>query len=343
MRTRIRMARKMTEFRALAFEDIFSYLTEPCDTLILFHRNPDADAVGSAFALKAVLSDLGSRAWCVCCDELPERLRFLADSEQTSVLPSAIPEELDIQRIISVDCASPTQLGSLYELYGDRINLMIDHHGMGEVYADHYICPTAAATGEIMFDLVKALATEGHVTITDALCTDLYAAISGDTGCFKYSNVTSDTHLRAAELVASGIDCAEINHCLFEAKSLDQLRAESAGISNLNLFADGKVAVITFPDALKAALGLSDEHLGTLVDVARSLTGVQIAIAIRQPSTDGSFRASMRSSCSYDVAALCAKFGGGGHKKAAGCTIVAADIDEAMKKIVSEIYFDALN
>lgn len=333
----------MREFRTLDFEDLIAELEPIADTLILFHRNPDADAVGSAFALKKVLADLGSRAWCVSCDEVPRRLAFLMDGEQESTLAESIPADFDVARIISVDSASPAQLGALYEVYGERIDLMIDHHGMGEVYADQYIRPDAAATGEIMFDLVKQLATEERVTITDALCTDLYAAISADTGGFRFSNVTPDTHLRAAELLASGIDCAEINHLLFDAKSLEQLRAESAGISNLHLFADGRVAVVTFPYALKAALGLSDDHLNTLVDVARSLMGVGVAIAIRQPTTDGVFRVSMRSSCDVDVAALCAKFDGGGHKKAAGCTVLATDVDEAMQKIVSAIDFNEIN
>ena len=97
--------------------------------------------------------------------------------------------------------------------------------------------------------------------------------------------------------------------------------------------------MITFPYALKVALDLKDEHLETLVDVARSISGVKVAIAIRQPGTSGTFRASMRSNCDFDVAAVCAKFDGGGHKKAAGCTITAADADEAMNRIVHEINF----
>ncbi|MBQ1963357.1 MAG: DHH family phosphoesterase [Clostridia bacterium] len=332
----------MRELHAWTFEQVLSYLEQPADTLILFHRSPDADAVGSAFALKQILSDLGSRAFCLCADEVPERLRFLLDGEQESVLPASLPEELEIERVIAVDSASPAQLGSLWELFGDRIDLCIDHHGAGEIYADHFIRPEAAATGEIMFDLVKQLATEERVEITDSLCTALYAAISSDTGCFRYSNVTPETHLRAAELLASGIDCADINHKLFSSKSMELLRAESAGISNLHLFADGRIAVVTFPYALKMALALQDEHLETLVEIARSLSGVQIAAAIRQPGAAGVFRASVRSSCSYDVSALCAQFGGGGHAKAAGCTITASDIDEAMNKLVDSIREDEL-
>lgn len=329
----------MSDFLPLSFDQVIECLQTPADTLILFHRGPDADAVGSAYALKKVLEDLGSHAFCVCSEEIPKRLQFLTDGLQESVLPEAIPDYLDIRRIVSVDSASPTQLGSLWERFGGRIDLMIDHHGKGEPYANHYILPEAAATGEIMFDLVKHLANEGRVGITEALCTDLYAAISSDTGCFRFSNVTPETHQRAAELVASGIDCAEINQKLFETKSLEQLRAQAAGISNLQTFADGRIAVITFPYALKAALGLRDEHLETLVDVARSLSDVRIAIAIRQPRTEGVFRVSVRSNCDYDVSELCATFEGGGHKKAAGCTLTAPDMAAAVDRILAAIDF----
>ena len=239
----------------IAFEEILPLLEAPADTLVLFHRSPDADAVGSAFALKIILNALGSRAWCICSGEVPMRLRFLCDAEQTSVLPESIPADFDVRRIVSVDSASPTQLDSLFALYGEKIDLMIDHHGNGEAYGTYcYVRPEAAATGEILFDLVKVLASEERLQINDVLCTALYAAISGDTGGFRFSNTTGETHLRAAALLANGIDGADINHRLFESKSFEQLRAEGAGVSNLHLFFEGRVAVVTFPYALKAAL-----------------------------------------------------------------------------------------
>jgi len=197
-----------------------------------------------------------------------------------------------------------------------------------------------AATGEILFDLIKRLAEEERITVDEAMCIDLYAAISGDTGCFRYSNVTPKTHIRAAELVASGIDCADINRRLFENKSLERLRAQSAAISNMELFADGKIAVVTFPYALKIALGLSDANLDALVDIPRSLSGVEVALCIRQPLPEGKFRVSCRSNGSYDVAALCRKFDGGGHARAAGCTLTALDIGDAMRRILSAIHFE---
>lgn len=332
----------MSEFLT-NLDELIGVLEAPADTLIIFHRNPDADAVGSSFALRGVLEQLGSPTRCICCEDVPANLKFLMNDTQESVLPEIVLADFEPTRIISVDTASVSQMGTLADAFADRVDVMIDHHESDSSYAAQcYVRTSAAATGEIIFDLIKKLANEERITIDEEMCVDLYAAISGDTGCFRYANVTPKTHVRAAELVASGIDCAEINRRLFEDKSLERLRAQSAAISNLELFADGKVAVVTFPYALKAALGLGDEDLGALVDIPRSLVGVEVALCIRQPLPEGTFRVSARSNGDYDVAALCRKFDGGGHAKAAGCTLVATDIAEAMHRIVSVIHFEEI-
>ena len=322
-------------------DELIERLEEPANTLILFHRNPDADAIGSAFALGRLLEQLGSNTRCVCCDEVPANLRFLMHGVQETVLSDAVLADFKPTRIISVDTASRSQMGALSASFEDCVDLMIDHHESDDPYgAQCYIRADAAATGEIIFDVIKQLASEGRIEIDEEMCIDLYAAISGDTGCFRYSNVTPKTHIRAAELVASGIDCAYINRCLFENKSLERLRAQSAAISNMELFANGKIAVVTFPYALKVALGLSDADLDALVDIPRSLSNVEVAFCIRQPLPEGKFRVSARSNGAIDVAALCRKFEGGGHARAAGCTLTATDIGEAMHRIVSAIPLD---
>lgn len=319
-------------------DSLIAVLETPADTLILFHRNPDADAVGSAFALARVLEQLGSSVRCICENEVPANLRFLVHGMQESVLAEAALADFAPARVITVDTASRSQMGRLAELYGEKVDFMIDHHECEDPYgAQCYIRSGAAATGEIIFDLTRQLANDGKIAIDEEMCVCLYAAISGDTGCFRYSNVTPKTHVRAAELVASGIDCAEINRRLFENKTPERLRAQSAAISNMELFANGKIAVVTFPYALKAALGLADEDLDALVDIPRSLAGVEVALCIRQPLPEGRFRVSARSNGAYDVAALCSQFEGGGHAKAAGCTILAGDMAQAMQRIVSAI------
>ena len=322
-------------------DELIEVLEASLDTLIIFHRNPDADAVGSAFALSNVMQQLGSPTRCICQEEVPEYLQFLMNGTQETVLADAVLDGFEPARVIAVDTASVSQMGTLAEAFGESVDIKIDHHEGNDSYgAQNYIREGAAATGEIIFDLITKLAEQERIVIDEEMCIDLYAAISGDTGCFRYSNVTPETHLRAAELVASGIDCAEINRRLFENKSMERLRAQSAAISNMELFADGKIAVVTFPYALKAALGLGDEDLGALVDIPRSLSGVEVALCIRQPLPEGKFRVSVRSNGSYDVAALCRKFDGGGHAKAAGCTLIASDIAEAMQRIVCAIQFE---
>ena len=322
-------------------EALIEVLEAPADTLIIFHRNPDADAVGSAFALARVLEQLGSSVHCACEGEVPANLQFLMHGMGESLLADAALSNFEPARIITVDTASLSQMGTLADVYGESVDLMIDHHEGDSPYgAQCYIRSGAAATGEIIFDLTRQLANDEKIAIDEEMCICLYAAISGDTGGFRYSNVTPKTHVRAAELVASGIDCAEINRRLFENKTLERLRAQSAAISNMELFANGKIAVVTFPYALKAALGLDDEDLGALVDIPRSLAGVEVALCIRQSLPEGRFRVSARSNGAYDVAALCRQFEGGGHAKAAGCTVRADDMAQAMHRIVSAIHLE---
>ena len=304
-------------------------------TLILFHRHPDGDAIGSGFGLKLILEAMGCTAYCVCEDEIPERLRFLTEGLQESILQENLPADFAPTQIISVDTASPAQAGILYPDYEGRFNLMIDHHAKGEMYADGYIDGHASSAGELVYRLSRELVKMGRIpAIPEGVDRLLYAAISSDTGCFRYSNASPETHRAAAALLEAGFDSADLNHRLFGVKSYKLLQAEKVGFDRLKLYADGKLGIVDMPFDLMEQYGFTDEHLGTLVDVARGLQGVQVAVAIRQPKAEGVYRVSMRSSCEVDVAAICAEFGGGGHIKAAGCTITCdGGMDEVVKQV----------
>ncbi len=311
--------------------------------LILLHRHPDGDAVGAGLALKLLLEARGCSAYCVCEDEIPERLRFLTEGLQESILAENLPEGFTPDRILSVDTASPAQAGTLFPLYEGRFDLMIDHHAKGEMYADGYIDGSASSAGELIYRLSRELFRTGRIPAIPAEVDRLlYAAISSDTGCFRYSNASSATHRAIAELLESVTDAADINHRLFGVKSYKLLQAERIGFDRLRLLADGRIGIVDMPAAVKAQYGLSDEHLDTLVDVARGLQGVQVAAAIRQPTHEGVYRVSMRSSCHVDVAAICASFGGGGHIKAAGCTITCEDGMDSVVEMVAKALETAL-
>ena len=324
--------------KKLTLFDICDRFSEKKNTVILFHVRPDGDAVGSALATKLLLEAAGSRALCVCANEIPQRLAFLSEGIQKSALAEAMPADFEIERIITVDTASSSQLGDMWTRFGEEIEFMIDHHSKGEPYADYYVASDAAATGEIIFDISRELLARGVIkAIPDKTDYCLYAAISSDTGCFKYSNVTPKTHICSAEILKSGVDAAEINRLLFDSKSMEVLAVEKAGFDTLKMFHNGKIAVVFFTYQMKQKLGVLDEHLETLIDVARSVEGVDVAIAIRQPGPDKTFRVSTRSSNAVDVSVVCSYFGGGGHIRAAGCTIVADCIEHVADLVITEV------
>lgn len=325
------------QFKKLSMDELCTRLCQCRKTLIIFHARPDADAIGSAFALRELLRVMDIPAICACDHEIPERLRFLSDGVQGSVLLEE-GMELDHDRVISIDSASPAQLGELYNKLHKYIDIMIDHHATGTVYADNYIDPEAAATGEIIYELAAALLKKGKISeIPTRVINCAYAAISSDTGCFRYANARPRTFRCAAELIDMGAESAEINHRLFEVKSEKQIRAEGEAARRMQVHAGGRVASVTFPYSSKFSMSLKDEHLETIIDIPRSLSGVEVAFSVRQPEDRPIFRVSMRSSGDFDVSRICALFGGGGHIRAAGCTVEAANVREAEEKILAAV------
>lgn len=327
----------MKEFKQLSQEEVVDILCSKSKFLILFHINPDGDATASAFALKAILEACGKEAYCLCAHGVPERLQFISSS-QSSVSINSLGENFDYDCVITCDTASPQRLGDLQAVFEDKINLMIDHHGVGTVYADNYIVPTASATGEILYDIIARLTQRHELSeIPFKVCELIYAAISADTGCFRYNNVKPHTHKIAAELISHGIDSADINHRLFGIKTLKQMQVEHAGFERMNLYDEGKIAVITFPYDLKLQYGADDETLETLIDVARCVKGVEISVVIKQSTEEKKYRVSTRSNTNFDVARLCKLYGGGGHERAAGCTLNCDSILAAEITMVSAI------
>ena len=327
----------MTEFKQLSFFRLCERIKEPKSTLIICHARPDGDAIGSAFALKVILRMIGIEAYCISEDEVPKRLRFLTAPIQSGSLVDSIPEGFFPERVITVDTASPSQMGKLAPYFSDKVDLMIDHHRSCTVYADNYIDTNAAATGEIIYKLADALLMANGTPLPLDVARCLYAAISSDTGCFKYSNVTPTTHMVAAALVKCGIDAGEINRLLFDTKSPERLKAERVALQKLELFEGGKVSCValSYEDAIRE--GVDVEELDALIDTARCVEGVEIAFAIKQYESGNTFRVSMRSEGRTNVMAICERLGGGGHPKAAGCAVVASSADDAKMQILREV------
>ena len=297
--------------------------------LVVMHVRPDGDTVGSCAALMYIFHKLGKAPLWACSDPIPERLEFLLSSYR-----EAYRYEYDSSTVVTVDVPTKEQIGDLYD-FMPRVSLMIDHHEVGVPFADNFIISGASSAGEVVMQIVEVLVEMGKITLDPALAYPLYAAISSDTGCFRYSNATPDTMRRGASLIEVGIDAEEINHKLFNSKSQRQIRAEGFVSEKIETKYSGRVAYATVTRRERDRLGVLMEHLETAIDVVRSVEMVEISFVIKE-TDKGEFKASLRST-GADVAAICARFGGGGHVKAAGCTIPARSIDEAARKLLREL------
>jgi phosphoesterase RecJ-like protein len=319
----------MTAYKHLDKVSAARLLTGLSDVAILIHKNPDGDAVGSAAALATVLSQLGAKPYVLSSDKIPDRLKFILEYTGTEVKESAVSDVA-----ISIDVASPPQLGKLAET-APKPFLMIDHHEMGEMFADGYIIPGAASASEALFDVIEVLINEKKITLTDKLAYALYAATSSDTGCFAYSNASARTHELASRLISTGIDTADINHRLFNSKSPEQIRAEGYVATVIKTAADGRIGYATLTKRDLSALSLELEHFDTAIDVVRTLRGIEVALFLKE-TEDGVFKASMRST-GANVAELCSRHGGGGHIRAAGCSVKGENIEAVARQLTEEI------
>lgn len=303
--------------------------------LFIMHRRPDGDTVGSTAALMHMLRAMGKTVFGVCEDKIPSRLSFLTEGLD---IRTALPEGPFLP--VAVDVASPEQLGKVGDMLKDvgaSVFMMIDHHAVGTPFAPYLTVPTAAAAGEVVFSVAEVFLKKKRLPdLPKTAKMALYAALSSDTGCFRYSNVTPNTLRTAAALLENNaVDAAEVNRLLFETKSPEQLRAEAFAIEHTKTSADGKLAFVAITMADKAAMGVEEEHLETVIDMVRSRAGVEIAVSIRE-LPDGKFKASFRSS-GFNVAEVAAAFGGGGHLRAAGCTLEAPSAQDAVQRVLAEI------
>ena len=317
--------------KKINISDLQNEVKIPKYTLVLCHRNPDPDTLGSAFGLKAILEHYGSRVRVACCDKTT-RLGFITENASLDYI------EDGYERIIAVDVASPMQLGELEQL-AQKVDLTIDHHSMNTRFSDYYedFC---SACCEIIFQLGKELNILNQ--LPKHFFESVYAGISGDTGCFKYSNTTKRTMEYGAEIISYGIDFAEINRLIFDTKTLGEIKGQELAYKNVKLLCDGKLAIVLFTRQMREENGITDEDIGDIVNCIRSIEGVNVAVTIKQTTTDeNKYSISSRSNCEADVAKACAKIGGGGHIRAAGATLYANSPQEAFD-VIAELFSETL-
>ncbi len=296
--------------------------------LISSHVNPEGDSLGSALALRGLLVKLGKRVEVIWDGPVPEAYRFLPGSTFVKGKPSGSYDAAFI-----VDCPTLKRIGCAQQfiLKGRPLGV-IDHHISNERFGTvNWVDPQAAAVGEMIFSLFKALKVK--VDLADA--TNLYVSIVTDTGSFRYSNTTERVHALSAQLVALGVKPAQITHELYESFSLPSRRLLALALNTLRVGCGGKMAWIHVTrKMLLDCRGLAEETEG-IVDFARSLKGVRVAVFFREEKS-GEVKVSFRSKGGFNVDGIAARFGGGGHRAASGC-VVKATLTKAEALVLREV------
>lgn len=301
-------------------------LKQADNIVILAHRKPDGDALGSSFGLLFALERLGKMARVECPDPIPEKFTYIYGGGEY------LPAEFEPCFVVSVDVASMGLLTHLGERYQGRIDLCIDHHKSNEMFARETLLDAdAAAAAQIVYHVVRGLGIVPDKAIADAL----FAGITTDTGGFRFSNTGAETHRVAAELIDFGADHAEINRLMFETKSRGRIEVDRLMLETLEFDLDGMAATLYMPFGIEERYGVTEEELDGVSSLPRTIQGVYAGVTIRDRG-DGSFRVSLRTQNPVDASAICAAFGGGGHVNAAGCTVTGS-LEEAKKGLLQAV------
>ena len=290
--------------------------------LIVTHRNPDGDTAGCAGALCSALWRAGRTAWLYPNPQLTGKLfdysgKFFA------------PEGFEPKFIVSTDVADVTLFPRGFE---GKVNLRIDHHPSGADFAEeNLVKPEKASCAEIILELIQNM--NGSVTEEEA--TLLYMGLSTDTGCFLYSNTNAAAFRAAAELVRCGAARQEINERFFRKVSPARLKLESMVYSGLRFYRGGQITVACVTREMLEKAGATEDDLDDLASLAGRVEGSELSLTIRE-MPDGTSKISARSSEKVSSIAICEVFGGGGHLRAAGCTIYG-DVEKACEMLLNVI------
>ena len=314
----------------MSFDKIKNIIDQNDTFAIIPHKNPDGDAIGSSLALAYALKKLGKKSKILVSGDFPKNLNDIWTDDYTHI------KLKEPYAAIVLDCASFDRFDeNEKEIFiNAKDTALIDHHVTNEGFADaNYIDAKSAATGEIMYDF---LYNELKVEFDLQLAKYIYCALVCDTGSFKYSNTTSKTLLVASKLLEYGIDPSYFSQKILDQRSKKQIIAMKECINNLSFYFDGKVCVsyITYDFVEKNGLDFDDTDF--FVSFPRDIENVEVGIYLKVRS-ENEIKVSLRSNSYVDVSRVANEFGGGGHIRAAGCSILDKSVDDAIKIILEKV------
>lgn len=311
------------------FEQIAAKLREAETVLLYPHVLMDGDTLGSSVALCIALRKMGKKAHILIEDEIPSYLFFLEKDYCT--FDGDIIGEPDLS--ISVDCSDIERFTMRKDKFlSGKCSICLDHHKTNDCFADlNHIDENASATGEIVYNLIKILGTGFDVETAEAI----YTAIATDTGNFQYTNTTKNTHLITAELFDFGIDLEKISVEVYQNIRHEKLKLMNEVIGTIELLSGGKADIACVTREMLEKTGARMDETDGIIELLRNISGVEISAFLKEVKPD-EIRVGLRSKTYGDVSAIARSFGGGGHKKAAGCTLYTS-LEDAKQKISAAV------
>lgn len=308
-------------------DDINDVIKKYNNIYIASHIQPDGDNIGSILSMGLALMELEKNVYMLKSDTIPSDYEFLPGIEMIKEYQEL--NNLDI--LITLDCSDIDRLGPNKDLLAKaKYVINIDHHISNTNFGNiNFVDSNAAATGELVYHIINKLG----IGISKEIATNLYTAISTDTGSFKYESVSDRTHEIIARLYKCGIDNAYINNKLYHSRSLERTNLLISSFSTLNTFADNKAAIVKVTQKMLDSTNTKMEDTEGIISFIKDIDSVEVACLLKEFG-DRETKISMRSKSYIDVSKICESFNGGGHIRAAGCTIYD-NIDTAERLITN--------
>ncbi len=333
----------MTMKKNNTFEEFAAALVEGDNFAIFPHVDPDGDALGASVALALALSSIGKNVKILIDEaeygglDIKEELLFIDSEKQFFTVDSSFVAEKTYG--IMMDCGEISRIAG--RLNRDEIfrkcskTFCLDHHASSTPLADfNVIIPETAATCQLVWQLFKSMQKYGLV-VDKAMAEAVYVGILTDTGGFRYSNTSAETHIIASEIFALGADHYAISKQVFESNPLRSMKLKFAAMGVADFSCGNRIAITYVDSKMLKSAGATLKDSDGIVEELRNIDSVEVACLCKEQA-DGSVKVSMRSKTSVDVSKIGMKFSGGGHKRAAGCTIYKP-IAEAVKLMKSEL------
>lgn len=312
-----------------SYKTLAEIINSSHNILLFPHINIDGDAMGSSVAMCIALRNMGKEAYILLEDEISDNLLFLDDGYVTR--DQNIISNPDLT--ICIDCGETSRFPKRADkFFTGKVTMCIDHHGTSEGIADYNIIePDAAATGELVYGLLKVMDIEFNKEISNSL----FTSITMDTGNFQYANTTSKSHQIVAALYKYGLESNKVSINIYENNSWAKIQTEAIVLAGTEFVLDGKIAIAKVTTDILKKTGCKMNETESIVNILRSISGVEIAALVKEDGQKKT-RVSLRSKKYANVAKTAVALGGGGHVKAAGCTI-DKNIDEAAEIIKKEL------